>query len=302
MSLQLQPRDCVLCGPQAAKHLKYAASFSAEDLTPKIFSARRGPDRKHFQLMRCADCNIVYSDPACDPAQLGGLYAASEVTYGAQEEEIYKSYAPILDQARALTRGRKSFVEVGGGSGFMLRYGQTHGFSRQIEIEPSTQAHAHFKQSGTPGEFICGMFDGASLPKQSASMVCFFQVLDHLSDPKKFLQDIYEVLEPGGVAVGITHNTEALSARLLGRRSPIYDIEHTYLFNLDNIKRIFSAAGFRTVQSQPIANTYSVRYWADLLPTTPGLRRSAQSALRALHLADLPVRLRAGNLAAFGVK
>jgi SAM-dependent methyltransferase len=300
--VDLETRSCTLCGPHAKKTVKYTAHFAPTDLNSKVFSARRGPDRKHFRLVKCAECGIIYSDPACDPSKLERLYEQSNVTYSDQEAQIYSSYAPVLDQALSCTAGRGSFVEVGGGPGFMLRYGVERGFKTQTEVEPSRDAKRMFVPPGPAARFICEVFSGTTLPKNSASLICFFQVLDHLPNPKKFLTDVWEALEPGGVAVGITHNTQALSAKLLGRASPIFDIEHTYLFNHQNIRQLFSKSGFAQVTSFGIANTYSAKYWANLLPASQGVRQQVQKGLRLCGLADRQIPLRAGNLAALGIK
>src|SRR4051812_35123402 len=97
----LEARYCTLCGPQAPKTVRYPATFDEKDLNAEIFSARRSPDRKHFRLVECAECGIIYSDPACDPSRLAALYEEGAVNYDSQEEQIYHSYAPVLDRALA---------------------------------------------------------------------------------------------------------------------------------------------------------------------------------------------------------
>ncbi len=300
--MNLESRACTLCGPQASKRVKYAANFAASDLNAEVFSARRSPDRKHFQLVTCASCGIIYSDPACDPSQLRQLYAQSDVTYSEQEEQIYQCYAPILDRALQRTSLRQSFVEVGGGRGFMLRYGSERGFASQTEVEPSRDAAAKFTPLSPKQQFVCDVFAKDTLPAGSASLICFFQVLDHIPNPKKFLDDAWTALAPGGVVVCITHNTDALSAKLLGRRSPIFDIEHTYLFNLRNIAKLLEQSGYTDVESFPITNAYSARYWLNLLPGPQPLRQGAIRLLDKSPLRNVKLRLRAGNLAAIATK
>lgn len=298
----LEDRHCALCGAGAPKNVKYAASFRAEDLNARIFSARRMPDRRHFRLVECGNCGIIFSDPACDPSNLAALYQQSSVSYGSQERQIHDSYAPILDRALARTPNRSLFLEIGGGTGFMLRYGAEKGFREQIEIEPSADAERKFVPPGPGGRFIRGVFERGMIPEGSVSLACFFQMLDHVPDPLRFLHAVFEALEPGGVAVCVTHNTRALSARILGERSPIYDIEHTYLFNPSNMSLLFERAGFSGLEAFPIANRYSARHWLNLAPLPRLAKGSLLSGLEILGLADLPLRLRAGNFAVIGGK
>jgi SAM-dependent methyltransferase len=295
--MKLEDRRCVLCGPDAPRTVKYEATFSADDFNARVFSARRMPDKRHFRLVQCNGCGMIYSDPACDPSLLAKLYEKSAVTYERQEEQIYNSYAPILDRALQGLDHRKAFVEIGGGRGFMLRYGHEKSFASQVEIEPSADAERRFAPAGRKARFVRGIFGKGMLPPASASLVCFFQVLDHIPDPHAFLQAVHEVLAPGGAAVCVTHNTRAWSAKILGERSPIYDIEHTYLFDHHNLPRLFARAGFAEAESFPVANRYALRYWLHLAPMPRLLKRAALWTLERLWLADRKVNLRAGNFA-----
>jgi SAM-dependent methyltransferase len=300
--IELETRNCTACGPGAEKKVKYPARFDVADLNATIFSARRSPDRKHFRLVECGKCGIIYSDPACDSSHLSALYQKSTVNYGGIEEQIYQSYSPVLDRGLAHATKKGTFLEIGGGRGFMLRYGAEKGFHSQIEIEPSTDAELKFTPPGPHAKFIRGIFVTGTLPKNSVSFACFFQMLDHVPNPKDFLRTVYDTLEPGGVAVCVTHNTRAFSAKLLGERSPIYDIEHTYLFHPENLAGLFGKVGFGKIETFRVANRYAIRYWLNLLPIPKFLRRGILAFLTALGLSELPVRLNAGNFGIIGVK
>lgn len=300
MPLKLESRFCTLCGPDAGKKVKYPANFSEEDFSVKVFSARRSPDRKHFQLIECDRCQMIYSDPACDPSRLANLYHDATVNYDDQSEQIYESYAAVLDRALPLVKHRGTFLEIGGGHGFMLRYGANHGFAKQIEIEPSRDAELKFKPASPHAKFIRGIFTPGVLPPNSVSFACFFQMLDHVPNPAEFVQSVYDALEPGGVMVSVTHNTQALSAKLLGERSPIFDIEHTYLFNPGNLTQLFEKTGLKKVESFTVANRYALRHWFNLAPV-PG-KKAIAPVLEKLKLAGIPIKLNAGNFGVMGIK
>lgn len=292
----MESRDCTLCGPGAGKVERFPANFSAEDFSARTFSARRQPDRRHFRLVECQGCGIIYSDPACTPDALAQLYTGSAVTYDDQESQIYDSYAPVLDRAVARLKRRGTFVEVGGGRGFMLRYGAERGFSDLVEIEPSADAEKKFSPPGKNARFICDIFKQGTLATGSASLVCFFQMLDHLPDPMGFLRAVFDILEPGGIAVCVTHDTSALTAKLLGEASPIYDIEHTYLFNRKNLAEMFRKAGFSDAKTFPIANDYALRYWLNMAPLPRGVKDRVRSAVEGTKLGKMRLRLYLGNM------
>ena len=74
-------------------------------------------------------------------------------------------------------------------------------------------------------------FRGDSFAPESLSLITCFQTIEHLAEPLTFCRDAWRTLKPGGVLFLIGHNRRAISARLLGRNSPIFDIEHLQLFS-----------------------------------------------------------------------
>ncbi len=300
-AIRMEERWCALCGRSAGKKELYPANFSADDLRASVFSARRAPDRRHYRLVECARCGIIFSDPSA-AGQLDELYSQSVVTYGPQEQQIYDSYAPILERAAAGLTRRGSFVEIGGGSGFMLRYGVGAGFEEQVEVEPSTDAERRFVAPSPRARFVCDVLTPATLAAGSASMVCFFQMLDHVPDPLEFLKIVHTVLEPGGVAVCVTHDSSALPTRLLGEASPIFDIEHTYLFNARNLAQMFTAAGFSAVEAFPVANDYALKYWLHLAPLPASPKRMLERVAERIGAAERRLKLKMGNVAAVARK
>ena len=80
------------------------------------------------------------------------------------------------------------------------------------------------------------------------------------------LEKAYKLLRPGGVIYVIVHNEQAFQARLFGKRSPIYDVEHIYLFNSSTLPMICRKAGFEPVRTFNVANTYPLEYWLRMSP------------------------------------
>ena len=82
-------------------------------------------------------------------------------------------------------------------------------------------------------------------------MVCLFQVFDHIPDPNLLLRECRRILRPGGLVLALNHNVDALPNRILGARSPIIDVEHTYLYSPATMNAIFRGQRLRRPRDRP---------------------------------------------------
>ncbi len=293
---------CAICGASNSAVELYPANFSPQDLNPAVFSARRVPDKIHYRMVRCLGCGLVRSDPMIDQESMAKLYAKSIQTYDQEVPNLIESYARYLDRAMQVLfktnptgAQDRALLEIGCGSGFFLEKALKHGFSDVAGIEPSQQAVEKSPASVRPN-IICDILRPGLLAPDRFDLICMFQVFDHIADPGMLLDECCKALKPGGGILCLNHDVQALSARLLGERSPIIDIEHTYLYSKTTIGKIFQAHGFTPRETGSATNIYTIRYLLQLLPLPKKIKAAFLSLLsdNPVGRAKLPVRL--GNL------
>lgn len=290
----LRPTSCAICHTRDNAVELYPASFDPEDLNAATFSARRLPDRVHYRLVRCRSCGLVRSDPVADTDTLRRLYAASRFDYAEEVPNLRLTYSKYLEQLGS--RGRRSaLLEIGCGNGFMLAEAQRLGYGRVTGVEPSEAAVASASPSVRPA-ILCDMMRPGLFKAEEFDAVCLFQVLDHIVDPGALLTECRRVLKPGGSLLCVNHDVQALSSRILGERSPIVDIEHTYLYSRATQRRLLESYGFRVREVGSASNRCSVTYLARLLPLPPIVKGPALAAITRGGLGRLSVWLRLGNL------
>lgn len=298
--VQLAPTACAVCGTFGNATEMYPPTYDEASFNERIFSARRLPDAIHYRIVRCNKCGLVRSDPAADQASLSGLYERSTFDYGSEVPNLRHTYARYLAKAQAAAPGQ-SFLEIGCGNGFMLEEALARGYETVRGVEPSHDAVEAASPSlrdrivvdiMRPGLFGPGEFDTA----------CMFQVFDHLPEPGALLDQIHTVLTERGVLLCFNHNVNALSARMLGERSPIVDIEHCYLYSPRTMKLMLERHGFDVLEGGPATNTLSLRHFLHLLPSPPFLKGGLIAAADRSHAGRLPMRLRLGNLYVIGRK
>jgi hypothetical protein len=126
--------------------------------------------------------------------------------------------------------------------------------------------------------------------------------MEHVDDPLGLCRDAHALLRPDGALFLVCHNHRALSARLMGLRSPIFDIEHLQLFSPTSIRKTLERAGFADVDVFTVVNRYPLHYFAKLAPLPellkPHLLKRLKSGFLGRTLLSVPV----GNMAAVGYK
>ena len=194
-----------------------------------------------------------------------------------------------------------SIFEVGGGNGFFLEAARDFGFKKIAGVEPSYAAISAARLDVKPF-LIASMMSSSALPNNSFQVGAMFHTLDHLQDPIQTLKDCLGALESGGTFVVAVHNERSWSSRLLGERSPIIDVEHTYLYSLATGIRIFEKAGFTNVRSGSYSNHYSLAYLLHLLPISRKFRKLVLGSRVGNLLSKIKIIVPLGNMWIAGVK
>ena len=292
----MQQRDCPVCGePASTAALFMQRTLDETRLTKDSFASRKLPEFMSYHLVRCQKCTTVFASEAPGGSALAQAYheadysTADEATFAAA---VYrKALEPFLDKLP----GRGVALEIGTGTGVFLTHLRQLGFREPVGIEPSEAAIAAAAEDVKP----CireGVFIGDEYPPGTVSFICCFQTLEHVPEPRGFVEAALRMLEPGGMLALITHDYTAPINRLLGRRSPIIDIEHLQLFNPESLRHLVSAAGYALDGIVSIRNIYPLSYWMSLLPAPIPLKRATLAGLKAAQLAHRPIGINVGNL------
>ncbi|HNW44281.1 MAG TPA: class I SAM-dependent methyltransferase [Elusimicrobiales bacterium] len=299
--VELHATRCPICGTAGNASELYPANFDAGAFSPAVFSARRLPDRLRYRMVKCDSCGLVRSDPVADADTLSGLYAAAALDYTDEIPCLRRTYGRYLERAGKYSAAKSSLLEIGCGSGFFLEEALARGYAQVRGVEPGAaavrQASPAVRDSIHEGIMRPGLF-----PDNSFDVVCLFQVLDHIPGPGQLLDCCLRALKPGGALLLLNHNADAVSARLLGARSPIVDIEHTFLYGDTTLKRLVQSRGFRTAEAGAAFNTYSLNYLGRLLPLPAALKRALLGFLANSGLGKFRLTMPLGNIYLIAVK
>jgi SAM-dependent methyltransferase len=300
-SMRLVARPCPICGASDEARLFAEATIDPSRLDDFAFASRKLPEYMHHRLVVCAACDLLYASPIPTTADLSEAYGAAAFDSGEEARYAARTYARLLPLITPHLPDRDGVLDVGTGDGAFLAELLAAGFRGVSGVEPSAAPIAAAAAEIRP-LIRQGMFCAADYPDAGLSLITCFQTIEHLRDPLEACRTFSRLLKPGGAVCLVGHDRRAFSARIMGRRSPIFDVEHLQLFSPASARRLLEAAGFAHIRLQRVVNRYPLHYWAKLSPLPIGLKRSLMSALQALGVSAVPISLPAGNLAAIGFR
>ena len=301
MNMDLVSRACPLCGSKDQSNVFAQERIDLAELGPFAFASRKLPEYMHYRMLVCPKCDLLYASPIPRLDALATAYQSADYDSAIEAQYAARSYARILRGILGQLPDRTGALDIGAGDGAFLRQLLKLGFTDVVGVEPSEAPIAAAHETVRP-LVRRGLFSAGDFPKESFSLITCFQTLEHLYDPLVMCRDAFGLLKPGGAVFFVFHNRRALSAKLLGLRSPIFDIEHLQLFSRQSARFLLEACGFQRVQLQGFWNCYPLSYWLRLFPLPKPLKKATLAAAEATRFGLMPIALPAGNLAAVGFK
>jgi SAM-dependent methyltransferase len=288
--------QCALCGKSQKQKELYPATFSDSKITSNTFSARRTPDRMHFRFVTCRKCGLIFSNPILPSEEIEKLYKSSKFSYATESAYLKKTYGHYLRRVLGNnTSADLKLLDVGCGNGFFLEEAKRMGVRYVYGVEPGRESVKKAPKLLQKNIKIA-LFTDTTFPADSFDLICCFHTLDHIIDPNAFLQAVYKTLKKGGSAYFIVHDTAGLSVKLFGEKSPIFDIEHMYLFNKDTLSGLFTKNKFTVLETFPVKNRYPLSYWLRMAPIPVVIKTVFQQVVEKTGLGKTPLALKAGNI------
>lgn len=291
------PRTCPICGEHGAHRIE--RSFDPTRVDAMTFASRKEPELMHWSMAICRSCDLLF---AVDPPSFDNLrtaYATAAFDADRESDAAARTYDMVLQRLvlEPLGWGYEGLelLDVGCGDGAFLGRAHAHGARRIVGIEISEEPIRR-APAGVREHIQREMVE--EYRGQGFTVATGFQVWEHFSEPAKVMASLREVLVPGGLIVGVVHDRRAFVNRVMGRKSPIWDVEHLQLFSRASVESLVKRSHMRLVGMRHIANTYAAEYWARLAPLPPAVKRPVTALAGSKPFGHkINVRLPVGNLA-----
>jgi len=286
---------CAICGKKQKIKVLYRANFKESDLSSEVYSARRLPDRIHYQTLKCENCGLIFSSPILPLSKIASLYRKSVCSYDEQISYTTKTYVDIFKKIEKNTPKNPKVLDIGCGNGFFLDALTKIGINNVYGVEPSLKMAVQASKK-IRNNIKVDIFKPNQFPDNFFNVISCFHTLDHVTDPNKFIRSTWNALAPGGYALFVVHNTDSIFAKIFGERWPIFDIEHIYLFNPNTLTSLFSKYKFKDIRTFNVKNVYPLSYYAKMVPLPAGAKNMLITVIDKLKLSSIELPLISGNI------
>lgn len=207
-----------------------------------------------LRIVRCADCGMVFVNPAPATMASGEYYDTEGADYYLSPAKLESDYADVrFVRELKLFREfcpRGALLDVGCGSGaFLFQLHKRWPTDYEIFGTDVSGAPLDYAESrGVPvarGDFLEMDFGGRRF-----DVITLWAVAEHLAEPKRFLSKAHALLKPGGVCFVLVPNLRSLAVRLLGSKYRYVYVQHLNYFSARTLTRLSQAAGFEVAATR----------------------------------------------------
>jgi SAM-dependent methyltransferase len=202
-------------------------------------------------ILRCAECGLVFADPAryrVDPATVyGDSYFEGEeyAGYRRDRDVLEHNFGGLIRRMRPWSRAGRLF-EIGCAYGFFLNLCRNQWDAEGIDVSETGVKHARevLGVRARRGEFL-----DETLAPGSFDAFCMWDTLEHLARPDLYVEKAAQCLRPGAFLFLTTGDIGSLVARWRRERwRLIHPPTHLFYFSRPTVTRMLSRFGFDVVE------------------------------------------------------
>lgn len=233
-------------------------------------------------MFRCNSCDLVFAYPMPSDEALKMWYSEEEKTKrwngdlslaiarnNKTNAEVYQIYFDFINNNMALD-GKGRVLEVGCYDGLFLNYFKEMGYECEgLDLNEGFVRYG-IKQYGL--KLFCSDIYDLKYSDDMFDLIIFHQLLEHLNDPLKFINEVYRILKPGGRIVFSLPNIGSDCYNWQNSKSlkyNFYDIpNHVTYFSKKSMHRLLMSANFENIKLQTFITEYTKDRFADKLILT----------------------------------
>jgi len=225
-----------------------------------------------FNIVKCKKCGLLYVNPRPDMTSLKILYnneyfhnnekRFSEkylgyTNYLLNRTNIEKTFAKRLDIIERYTKTGK-ILDVGCALGFCLSVASKRGWDvRGIDLSGFAVDFAR-KEFGD--RVMNKTLFASSFPENYFDAVTYWDVLEHVPDPKAELKEARRIMKRGGIIGIVVPDAGSHIVKILGKNWPEFRRirEHIYFFGKKTLTAMLNELGFDILYTEGAGRIFNI--------------------------------------------
>ena len=267
----------------------------------------------HSRLVQCRHCSHMMLHPPPAEEELDRIYSNNywllnnndndRAHFAELKRATARQYLDLI--GRCLGRHGGRLLEIGCGAGDLLTVAAELGYDvTGVERSEDTCIRARERLQDR-GRVLCGEF-GALTEKNFYDVCVLADVIEHVREPRGFLELLWNLLAPGGLLMVVTPSLESWSARVMRNRWMEFKTEHLHYFTQETLHSLLFQTGFEPIAALPGHKCLSIDYIAEHFRKYPIRLISAQirllSAILPRRLRRRPFRVVASGITSISIK
>jgi 2-polyprenyl-3-methyl-5-hydroxy-6-metoxy-1,4-benzoquinol methylase len=244
-----------------------------------------------LQLVQCRHCSMVYANPVAQELATGSFYDRAGVPFYLSPAKVESDYSPVrFERELKLFRShcqKGDVLDVGCSTGAFLYQLKTR-FPSDYTVTGTDVSGAPLDYAESRGvPVIRGDFLTHDFGAHKFDVVTFWAVMEHLTEPGRFLEKAASILKPAGLCFILVPNMQSLAVRLLGAKYRYIFAPHVNYFSKHTLRKFvephFTVIDHKSTHFNPIVilkdarssgNEVPDEQRADLLKRTTSYKRN----------------------------
>jgi SAM-dependent methyltransferase len=204
--------------------------------------------KDRYDYARCPACWLVYVNPRPSGEELAAIYDHYGSGYFTSPRKLAIDFSPLKYEKELAFFRRHSApgptLDIGCATGSFLAALQEQGMrATGIDIAgPSVEFCRSRGLDAVQGDFLTWPF-----PEGYFRNVTLWASLEHVPEPRRFLERSHALLREGGRIFVPVPNFASLTQIVLGKRNRYVGVEYLNYFTTESLRRLLERAGFEAL-------------------------------------------------------
>lgn len=250
-TLSLVETSCALCGGDDA--VIEASGYDFEYAT----------SANSFSFVRCRRCDHVYLNPRPSSDDLGVIYPSTYYSLTGPSNPLVRRLQKFWEAGKVAMYGKlvgageRRILDIGCGNGRFLKIMREFG-DPAWRLAGIDFDEAAVRQCVADGfEARVGRVEEYGEARGTFDGVIMLQLIEHVDDPVRVAESVYDLLKPHGCFIVETPNLAGLDYRLFRRRwwGHYHFPRHWHLFSTESMCEMLEARGFAIERTDYLIST-----------------------------------------------